>query len=222
MSIKLANELGKWCTGNISDALVALGYQAAIHHDIRPIYTPINIAGRALTIKVERTKREGDKMDAAQVAKENCKPGDVVVIDCGGYRHGQSVNWGENSAVSCQVRGAVGMVIDGGCRDTRALKSLKIPVFCRAISPGGLSGTLYTVDYNVPIVLGGIRVHPGDIVVGDDDGVCVIPQEIAERALEVVKVYGEKDQAVAPALRAGKSVAEAYALKRDWKKIAGL
>ena len=58
MSINLAKEFGKWCTGNISDALAALGYQAAIHHKIRPIYTPINIAGRALTIKVERTKRE--------------------------------------------------------------------------------------------------------------------------------------------------------------------
>ena len=144
MSINLVKEFGKWSTGNISDALAALGYQAAIHHEIRPIYTPINIAGRALTIKVERTKRKGDKMDAAQVAKENCKPGDVVVIACGGYRHGQSVNWGENGAISCQIRGAVGMVIDGGCRDTRTLKSQKIPVFCRAISPGGLSGTLYS------------------------------------------------------------------------------
>ena len=74
----------------------------------------------------------------------------------------------------------------------------------------------------MPVVLGGIRVNPGDIVVGDDDWVCVIPQEIAERALEVVGIYGEKDQAVVPALRAGKSVAEAYALKRGWKKVAGL
>ncbi len=54
-----------WCIENISDALEALGYQAAINHKLRPIYTPINLAGRALTIKVDRTKREGDKVDAA-------------------------------------------------------------------------------------------------------------------------------------------------------------
>jgi 4-hydroxy-4-methyl-2-oxoglutarate aldolase len=222
MSLKLVKDFGNWCTGNISDALGAMGYQVEMHHEIRPIYVPINMAGRALTVKVEHSKREGDRVDASQMAKEKCKPGDVVIVACSGYKHGQSVNWGENSATACHVRGAVGMVIDGGCRDTRRLRELKIPVFCRAISPGGIPGTLYTVDYNVPVICGGIRVRPGDIVIGDDDGICVIPQEIAEKALEVVRIYGEMDQAVAPALRDGKSVAEAYGLKRGWRKIAGL
>lgn len=218
----IVEEFAKWATGNIADALGAMGYSSVIDYEIRPIYTPISLAGRALTIKVERVKRKGDKEDVLTVAKEESKPGDVIILACGGYKFGDSVLWGENSMTSCQVRGAAGAVIDGGCRDTARLRALKTPVFTRAISSGGRGGTLYGADYNVSVVCGGIRVNSGDIVIGDDDGVCVIPKEIEEEVLRVLKVYGERDQAVAPALRQGKSVADAYAIKRGWEKDAGL
>ena len=218
----ILEEFAKWPTGNIADALWAMGYQTAIDHEIRPIFTPINLVGRAMTLKVERMKRKGDKDDVSTEAKERSKPGDVVILACGGYKHGDSVLWGENSMTSCTMRGAVGAVIDGGCRDTSRIREAKIPLFTKAISPGGKGGTLFTIDYNVQVVCGGIRVNPGDIIVGDDDGVCVVPKEVEEEALKIVKIYGEKDQAVAPALRAGKSVADAYAIKKGWDKLAGL
>lgn len=214
----IVEEFAKWPTGNIADALYALGHWTVLDHKIRPIFTPINLAGRALTIKVERARREGDKEDVSTIAKESSKPGDVIILACGGYKHGDSVMWGENSMTSCTMRGAVGAVIDGGCRDIPPIRDLKIPVFTRAISPGGKRGTIYAVDYNVPVMCGGIRVKPGDIVIGDDDGICIIPQEIEEEALRAVQIYGPKDQAVAPALREGKSVAEAYSIKRGWQK----
>jgi len=215
----------KWPTGNIADALWAMGTLSAIDHEIRPVFTPIRLGGRAYTIKVEQTERKGDhedQEDVLTIAKENSKPGDVIVLACGGYRHGDPVLWGENSMTACQVRGAVGAVIDGGCRDTARIRSLKIPLFTRAISPGGRGGTLYGMDYNVPVICGGIRVDPGDIIIGDDDGVCIIPKGIEEESLKAVESYGKRDQAVAPALRKGKSVAQAYAIKRGWKKAAGL
>lgn len=217
----IVEEFAKWPTGNIADALWAMGLLTAIHHEIRPIFTPIHLAGRALTIKVERMKREGDKENVSTIAKENSRPGDVIILACGGYEHGDTVMWGENSMTACHVRGALGAIIDGGCRDTARIRELKIPLFTRAISPGGRRGVLYAVDHNVPVTCGGIRVRPGDIVIGDDDGVCIIPKEIEEEALRVVKFYGERDQAVAPALREGKSVAEAYAIKRGWEKKIG-
>jgi len=220
--VGIVEEFAKWPTGNIADALYAMGYMTAIHHEIRPIFTPISLAGRALTVKVERTKRQGDAEDVMTVCKEKSKPGDVIILACGGYNYGEPVLWGENSMTACQVRGAVGAVIDGACRDTARLKELKIPIFTRAISPGGRNGTLYGVDWNVPVVCGGIRVNPGDIVIGDDDGVCIIPKEVEEEALRIVRFYGERDQAVAPALRQGKSVAEAYGIKKGWEKEAGL
>jgi 4-hydroxy-4-methyl-2-oxoglutarate aldolase len=218
----IEEEFAKWPTGNIADALSAMGHLAAINYEIRPIFRPISLVGRALTIKVERTKRKQDGQDIATVAKENSKRGDVIVLACGGYDYGDQVLWGENSMTACQVRGAVGAVIDGGCRDAAALTRLGIPVFTRALSPGGRQGTLYAVDYNVSVTCGGVRVEPGDLVVGDDDGVCIIPQDIEEDALRVVRLYGERDKAVAPALRAGKSVAEAYSIKKGWEKEAGL
>ncbi len=218
----ILEDFAKWPTGNIADALWAFGRLTAIHHEIRPLFTPIRLAGRALTIKVERTKREGDKENVSTIAKENSKPGNVIILACGGYKYGDPVMWGENSMTSCQVRGATGAIIDGGCRDTERIRELKIPLFTRAISPGGRRGIQFAVDYNVPVICGGIRVRPGDIVIGDDDGVCIIPKEIEEEALRAVKLYGERDQAVAPALRDGKSVAEAYAIKRGWEKELGL
>jgi len=218
----IVEEFAKWPTGNIADALWAMGTLTAIDHRIRPIFTPIHLAGRALTIRVEQTKRKDDGEDILTVAKENSKPGDVIVLACGGYKHGDPVLWGENSMTACQVRGAIGAVIDGGCRDIARIRDMKIPLFTKAISPGGRGGALYGVAYNVPVVCGRIRVNPGDIVIGDDDGVCVIPKEIEEEALNVVRFYGERDQAVAPALRQGKSVADAYAIKRGWEKAASL
>ena len=220
--MEVIEELGKWPTGNIADALWALGYLTAIDSEIRPIFRPIELVGRALTIKIERTNRKEDKESIMTIAKENTQPGDVIILACGGYKHGDSVHWGENSMTACQVRGAIGAVIDGGCRDTRKLSELKMPVFIRSYSPGGRGGSLYAVDYNVPVVCGGITVNPGDIVVGDDDGVCIIPKEIEEEALKAVKFYGELDSAVAPALREGKSVAEAYSIKKGWTNKAGI
>lgn len=217
----IVEEFAEWPTGNIADALRALGYASAIDFRIRPIFMPIQLAGRALTIKVERGRRAGDKSNVSTEAKESSKKGDVVIFACGGYQHGDAVQWGENSMVSCTVRGAVGAIIDGGLRDSANLKEQKIPIFARALSPGG-TVPIYAVDYNVPVVCGGIRVSLGDIVIGDDDGVCIIPKEIENEALRVLKIYGSLDQAVAPALREGKSVAEAYAIKRGWQKKAGL
>lgn len=220
--MRTVEEFGKYPTGNISDALWAMGYITAINHEIRPIFTPIHLAGRALTIKIESSKREGDKTNIMTIAKENSKQGDVIILACGGYNHGDPVFWGENSMTACHIGGAVGAIIDGGCRDIAALREIKVPIFTRAISPGGRRGSLYALDYNVPVVCGGIRAMPGDIVIGDDDGVCIIPKEIEKEALRVLKIYGKKDKAVVPALLEGKSVAEAYSIKRGWEKEAGL
>ena len=221
-SDKIVEEFGKWCTGNIADALRAMGYMVVMHQDIRPVYVPIHLAGRARTALFSRSNRPGDDMNSTAF-KEDAKPGDVYILATeGGYRHGDHVGWGENSATSIQVRGAVGTVIDGGIRDTAKIREMQFPVFARAISPGGAISTRYGVSVDVPVVCGGIRVHPGDIVTGDDDGICIIPQEIEKEALKYVKALGERDQAVAPALTEGKSVAEAYSIKRDWIKKAGL
>jgi 4-hydroxy-4-methyl-2-oxoglutarate aldolase len=220
-SEEIVIELGKWPTGNIADALRAMGYMVVMHQDIRPIFVPVQMVGRARTVKYERSNRPGDGLSPIKF-KEDARPGDIYVLAISGYRHGDRVIWGENSATSIKVRGARGAVIDGGCRDTAAIRRMKFPVFCRAISPGGWTNTFFPVAFDVPVVCGGIRVHPGDIVVGDDDGICVIPREIEEEALVHVRAYGERDQAVAPALRSGKSVSEAYKIKRDWMEKAGL
>ncbi len=83
-------EFGKWATGNIADALRAMGYTVVMDHEIHPIFTQIKLVGRAMTMRAERTKRKSDQADVSTIAKENCRKGDVVILDCKGYENGDS------------------------------------------------------------------------------------------------------------------------------------
>jgi 4-hydroxy-4-methyl-2-oxoglutarate aldolase len=109
------------------------------------------------------------------------EPGDVLIIDCDGYTGTGHV--GEIMCTSCQANGLAGLVIDGGYRDSRELRELNFPVYGRGVNPKGpLKQDPGSI--NTTISCGGVTVNPGDIVVGDDDGIAVIPHEGAEEVLE--------------------------------------
>lgn len=209
--MEMVEEFKNFYSGAIADTMSSLGYRCTVDMNIRPIYPGIKICGAAYTIKyVPRTRTNLKSM--ADEAKEACKPNTIVVIDCGGNI--ESSIWGENSSTACLVRGAVGFVIDGACRDTRELRDMRVPVFCRAISPGIRRKALVAIAYQIPITCGGVRVHPGDIVFGDDDGVVVVPKELAEPALDKLSKYADADRTVKKLLMEGKPVKEAYKAKR--------
>jgi len=207
----IVEKFKKFYSGAIADVLFSLGYRGTVDASIRPIYPGIKICGVAYTIKyIPRTRT--NLKSIADEAKEACKPNSIVVVDCGGSI--ESTVWGENSCTACMVRGAVGFVIDGACRDTRELRKMKVPVFCRAISPGIRRKALVATAYQIPVSCGGIQVHPGDIVFGDDDGVVIVPEELAGQVLNKLYKYAEADRMVKKLLMEGKSVKEAYKIKR--------
>ncbi len=164
---------------NIDDNM---GRIAAVDSSIRPQNTTI-LLGTAFTIRVP----QGDNL-MFHKAMDMIRPGDVIVIDAGGFTE-RSI-FGELMTLYCMKKGAAGIVVDGAIRDYDAIHKMDFPVYAKSVTPNGpyKNGP---GEINVPIVIGGKIVHPGDIIVGDQDGIIIIPpsiaKEVADKTMEVVR-----------------------------------
>ena len=168
----LVAALGEIPTSTISDAM---GRHGAVNPTIRPIYEGVRMAGAALTVLCF----PGDNI-MTHKALHMVQPGDVLVIDDGDYDTGC---FGLRSAATVRANGGVGAVMSGSVRDVTQLRAEKFPIFCRGVSPRAPQKNT-PGSINVPVHIGGIVIVPGDIVIGDDDGLVVIPLGMAEEILE--------------------------------------
>lgn len=169
---------------NIDDCM---GRIAAIDSAIRPI-GPAKLCGTAFTVRVS----QGDNL-MFHAAMDLAQPGDIIVIDAGGFE--ERAIFGELMASYCRKRGISGIVCDGAIRDAGAISEMKdFPVYARAITPNGpyKNGV---GEINIPVVVGGKLVRPGDIIVGDDDGIVIISPDIArEVALAAAEIQKKESK----------------------------
>lgn len=151
------------------------GRRGALSGRIAPLAPSMRFAGPAITVEV----RPGDNL-MIHAAMALAQPGDVLVIDGKGDLN--SALMGEIMTQQCMALGVVGVVIDGAVRDSQAIRELGFPMYAAGLNPNGptkaVSGRL-----NHPISIGGVSVHPGDLVVGDADGVTVIERDKAATLL---------------------------------------
>lgn len=156
----------------VSDALNGMNN---LHASIKPLQEKYTLAGRAFTVKIP----VGDNL-AVLKAIRNAKPGDVLVIDAKGDTYRAIA--GDFILGMAQSLGIKGIVTDGVVRDIQGIKELDFPVFCKGTTVAA-SGKAGIGELNEPISCGGVSINPSDIIVGDADGVVVIPNEIEEETL---------------------------------------
>ena len=179
-----------------------------MHSYMKPLTPDTRFVGPALTVRLE-PGNQVDCLDALSVAQA----GDVIVVDAAGET--ETSIWGGLMAGLCQMKGVVGAVVDGAIRDTDEIRDLGFFIFAKAIVPRSThtpySGRMEPIEVNVPIQCAGVIVNPGDLIVGDEIGVTVVPLERAAEVLIKAREQAQKEEATRARIREGKTVEELLA-----------
>lgn len=189
---------------DLSSATVheASGTRGALSSRIKPVSPDMKLCGTAITVKV----RPGDNLilhKAIYVAQ----PGDVIIADAEGFP--EAGPWGEIMAVAAMARGIAGLVINGSVRDSQAMSDLRFPVFsCGLCIKGTEKISLGLINH--PLNMDNITIIPGDLILGDRDGVVVVKREEADDIFRKSLAREEKEKTIKERLRKGESTLDIY------------
>lgn len=172
-----------------------MGKRGSMTGDIRPVWPGSFVVGTALTVQA----RPGDNL-MLHKAVSIAKPGDILVVDVGGFT--EAGIWGEIITVAAMEKGIVGIVTNGTVRDSMPIRELGFPMFSRGLSMKGTTKmTPGTIGH--PVTVCGVQVCPGDVVLGDNDGVVVVPLAQAKEVLKLAREKEASEAAVMEKIRAG-------------------
>jgi 4-hydroxy-4-methyl-2-oxoglutarate aldolase len=199
----LLEELAAFDTATLYEAA---GQTGMVDPAIRPVWKGARLCGPALTVRCPA----GDNL-ALHHAVTIAAPGDVLVASADGYLLAGA--WGEVLTVAAQARGIAGLAIDGAIRDSEAIAQRAFPVFSRGLAIGACTKEKYG-ELNIPLLFGGVKVRPGDIVVGDADGIVILDRDRLEATLECARQRRAREQKLMAQLQSGKSTLELLDLPR--------
>jgi len=197
-------------TAALADVLDERGHrEQTLPPELRPIAPGMRLAGQAFTVLGRpRAQEDWDATIRKTLAMLGSVPAAHVAVYATG--HDRSAHFGELSAVSLASRGVAGCVLDGGCRDTRFIAEEGFPVFARYVTPEDSTWRWEVTATQIAVTIGSVRVEPGDWVVGDEDGVVVVPHAVAADVLEAAERKVGTENEVRAAVRAGVSPLEAF------------
>ena len=204
-------------SATLCTALFKRGFRNVYIQGIARLTTPTggNLVGPAFTMRSIPAREDLDQIGAfddpnhpQRKAIESVPEGHVLVLDC--RQEKRAASGGEILTTRLKVRGAAGLVSDGPVRDSGSLKALDFPIYCAGgSSPLNLLHH-HAVDQNVPIGCGGVAVYPGDIIVGDEEGVVVIPLQVVDEVAEACEEQEKLEAFILERVKAGAKLAGTY------------
>ena len=209
-SASLVDRARQLATSTLANALDACGLHNNVIAHIKAVSPGFRFAGPAVTVKelagdhgdfTSEDFRVGAMIDAA-------RQGDVIVVDCAGA---EASTWGGMASLAAKLKGVTGLLVDGAVRDLEEMIEFDFPVFARHMVPTTGRLRLKIEEINVPVVIDGVEVSPGDLIVADGTGVVCLPAGRAEEILQIAEKLDRDDKAAVEDLRAGLTFSEAMA-----------
>ena len=199
VSSNLVESMKAFPTATIHEAY---GAQGALSNYIKPLHTDMKLCGPVITVKA----RPGDNL-IVHKAIYVARPGDVLLVDTASFL--EAGFWGGIMAVAARQRGIAGLVTDGSVRDTDEIIKMGFPVFSKGISIKGTTKTCLG-SVNHPVQFEGVNIEPGDLIVGDCDGVVVVSRKNVPEVLEKSKQREEKEERIIEKLKKGETTLDLY------------
>jgi 2-keto-4-pentenoate hydratase/2-oxohepta-3-ene-1,7-dioic acid hydratase in catechol pathway/regulator of RNase E activity RraA len=213
--------LSRVSTATLASLLRKRGHEHVTIDGVAPVTPGMRTVGvartlRYLPLREDQFAARGGALNAQKQAVESLGPGDVLVMDARQQTHAGTI--GDILALRAKVRGAAGVVTDGAVRDRDAIAALGLPVFAAAAHPAVLGRLHVPWDIDVPIACGNVLVEPGDVIVGDGDGVVVIPPQLLSELLTAAEEQELTELFITEQVAAGSSIDGLYPLGSHWQE----
>lgn len=211
---ELGDKLGTASTATLTSVLRNKGLHNTFMHEVAPLKSDMKMVGRAFTLRYIPAREDLDEVpldnlkDVQRIGIERIDEGEILVIDARGDTRAGTM--GSILAARIQMRGCTGIVTDGAYRDSPTIAASGLPAYAAAMNAHTNKTVHHPSEIQVPIACGGVAIYPGDLIVGDEEGVVVIPPNLAEEVAVEAEEMELKERFILEKIRRGASIVGNY------------